>query len=235
MRVCSGGTGSAQLLRLPRLSAETMSSNSKADVQQPYEDLDRFGRPRIPHRGYYDKKRCDERRAWVENFASCSLEQCGQWWINEGRDSSCSCTSMKGNIENPIGLAKMPLAVCGPLLFEGETVKGYYLCPFATTEGALVASVTRGATAVSQSGGVYAKVLEQTQIRSPYFRLCSIKDVDVFSSWIFNNFSQLKDRVSFHMYNVGQLANRILYAYTVTTQKLCSSDNIALCQLPAIH
>ena len=160
------------------------------------DDLDAFGRPRIPHRGYYDKKHCDDRRAWVEKFASCDLEQCGQWWLNEGSNVSCSCSALKGNIENPIGLAKVPLAVCGPLLFKGEHLKGYCLCPFATTEGALVASITRGATAITRAGGVYAKVLEQTQIRSPYFRLRCMAEVDEFAEWIDNHFNEIKERVS---------------------------------------
>lgn len=160
---------------------------------------DAFGRPRIPQRGYYDRRHCDERRAWVERFASCSLEQCGQWWLHEGSNTSCSCSSLKGNIENLIGLAKVPLAVCGPLLFKGETLNGYSLCPFATTEGALVASITRGATAITRAGGVFAKVLEQTQIRSPYFRMRSIKEVSEFARWIDDQFNHIKDRVSFHI------------------------------------
>lgn len=159
---------------------------------------DSFGHPRIPFRGYYDRGHCDERRAWVEKFSSCSLEHCGQWWLNEGSNDSSSCTKLKGNIENPIGLAKVPLAVCGPLLFRGENINGYCLCPFATTEGALVASITRGATALTRSGGVHVKVLEQTQIRSPYFRLRSIAEVDAFAKWTTSHFEHIKDRVSLH-------------------------------------
>lgn len=160
------------------------------------DSLDPFGHPRIPHRGYYDRKSCDARRAWVERFHSCSLEECGHWWSNVGKDDSCSCENLKGNLENPIGLAKIPLGVCGPLLFIGEHVKGYSLCPFATTEGALVASITRGATALTRSGGVYTKVLEQTQIRSPSFRLRSIQEVDLLTKWISKKFEEMKSMVS---------------------------------------
>ena len=160
------------------------------------ESVDQFVHPRVPYRGYYDRKHCDDRRAWAEKFGGCSLEQCGQWWLGEGSSDSCSCTRLKGNIENVIGLAKMPLGVCGPLLFKGETIRGYSLCPFATTEGALVASVTRGATAITRSGGVYAKVLENMQIRSPYFRLRSMQEVDLLGKWIAGNFGNIKKRVS---------------------------------------
>lgn len=159
-------------------------------------DIDAFGHPKIPYRGFYDKEHCDKRRAWAESFGSCSLEHCGQWWTGEGSNDSCSCMKLKGNIENPIGLAKVPLAICGPLLFRGEHLNGYRLCPFATTEGALVASTTRGATALTRSGGVYVRVLEQNQIRSPYFRLRSMSEVDLFSKWITEHFQQIRDRVS---------------------------------------
>lgn len=162
--------------------------------------MDPFGRPRIPYRGYYDRGHCDARRAWAEKFSACSLEQCGQWWLGEGTKDSCSCTKLKGNVENVIGLAKVPLGVCGPLLFVGEHVKGYYLCPFATTEGALIASVTRGATALTRSGGVYVKMLENTQIRSPYFQLRSMQEVDLLAKWIAGNFQSIKDRVSLYGY-----------------------------------
>ena len=175
-----------------------MSDIEVSTLQQHVQinDIDSYGHPRIPFRGHYDRKHCDERRAWSEKFGSCSLRHCGEWWIGEGDDDSCSCIKLKGNIENPIGLAKVPLAVCGPLLFKGGHINGYYLCPFATTEGALVASITRGASAITRSGGVYVKVLEQTQVRSPYFQLRSIGEVDVFLKWITNHSGQIKERVS---------------------------------------
>lgn len=169
-----------------------MMSDNKPEI----ESVDQFGHPRVPFRGYYDRRHCDDRRAWAEKLSGCSLEQCGQWWQDEGSSDSCSCMKLKGNIENAVGLAKIPLGLCGPLLFRGEDIKGYCLCPLATTEGALVASVTRGATALTRSGGVYAMVLENTQIRSPYFRLRSMQEVDLLAKWITGNLGDIKSRVS---------------------------------------
>ncbi len=158
--------------------------------------VDQFGHPRIPYRGYYDRRHCDDRRGWAERFGSCSLEHSGQWWLNEGNDDSSSCLKLRGNIENLIGLAKVPLAICGPLLIKGKFIKGYSLCPFATTEGALVASITRGATALTRSEGVNVKILEQNQIRSPYFRLRSLVEVEIFLKWITSHFDSIKEKVS---------------------------------------
>ncbi len=163
--------------------------------QKFFDDKDQFGNPKIPFRGYYDREHCDKRRQWVENFANCSLEQCGQWWLNEGSNDSCSCVRLKGNVENPIGLTKIPLAACGPLLIKGRHVNDFCLCPLATTEGALVASITRGATALSRAGGVHARIIERAQIRSPYFIFRSIDEVETFLKWFNNNFVTAQERV----------------------------------------
>ena len=160
-----------------------------------FDDVDPYGHPRIPLRGHYDTESCNRRRDWAENFASCSLHHTGQWWESEGTDDSCSCLRLKGNVENVIGLAKIPVGLVGPLLIKGSHVGGYLLCPFATTEGALIASATRGATALTRSGGVHAKIIKQAQIRSPAFQLQSMHDVDQFLLWLDNNFSSLQKQV----------------------------------------
>ena len=174
--------------------SDTETVQSKA--QKPtYDDKDQYGHPKIPFRGYFDVDRCNQRRHWAEQFASCSLKHTGEWWRNEGEDDSCSCLNLKGNIENPIGLVKVPVGIAGPLLLFGDHISGYALCPFATTEGALVASTTRGATALMRSGGVYVKVIEQNQIRSPSFEFRNMQEVDVFLKWLEANTEALQKQV----------------------------------------
>jgi hydroxymethylglutaryl-CoA reductase len=80
-------------------------------------------------------------------------------------------------------------------LIKGSHVNGYVLCPFATTEGALVASATRGATALTRAGGVQTRVVEQIQIRSPSFQLRSMQEVDCLISWFDDNFATLQKQV----------------------------------------
>jgi hydroxymethylglutaryl-CoA reductase (NADPH) len=82
------------------------------------------------------------------------------------------------NIENLVGATQIPLGVAGPVLIkrEGESVKGKgYFIPLATTEGALVASVSRGCKAVSESGGVYVEVNNVGVTRAPVFKTSGIK------------------------------------------------------------
>ncbi|MDY6835105.1 MAG: hydroxymethylglutaryl-CoA reductase [Chloroflexota bacterium] len=68
-----------------------------------------------------------------------------------------------GNIENFIGVAQVPVGLAGPLLINGECARGEFLVPLATTEGALVASYSRGMKAITESGGC------STYIRSDFF------------------------------------------------------------------
>ena len=164
-------------------------------MERKYDDKDPYGHPRIPFRGHYDLKRCKERREWAEAFTSSSLKHTGQWWADEGSDDSCTCLKLKGNVENPIGLAKVPVGLVGPLLFRGEHVNGYALCPLATTEGALIASATRGATALMRSGGVSVKVAEQCMIRAPAFELRNMAEVELMWKWMRDNMSALQKQV----------------------------------------
>ena len=91
-----------------------------------------------------------------------------------------------------IGLAKIPIGVAGPLLIHGDHVNGHVLCHFATTEGALIASVTRGATALSRAGGVMVQVGKQRMLRAPAFIMRSIREPQILWDWLTENFRHLK-------------------------------------------
>ncbi len=60
----------------------------------------------------------------------------------------------RGNIENPIGVAQVPMGVAGPVLIHGQNANGLFYVPMATTEGALIRSYERGMVALTKSGGV---------------------------------------------------------------------------------
>jgi hydroxymethylglutaryl-CoA reductase (NADPH) len=159
------------------------------------DDRDPYSHPRVPYRGHYDRRRCDLRRGWVERFASCSLEQVGGWWDGEGEDDSRSCSALKGNIENPIGLAKIPLAAAGPLLVRGRHVNGYVLVPCATTEGALVASITRGAAALTRAGGVFTLPSEKYMNRAPCFVCRNAAESEQVWQWLVKHKENLQEQV----------------------------------------
>ncbi|KAJ3411412.1 hypothetical protein HDV05_002292 [Chytridiales sp. JEL 0842] len=171
-----------QNLRLPSTTSkpkgqDIVSRHISVNVSLPgnltKEDFDKDGHPRIPRRGHYTRESCDQRLEWLEKFTGTSLRELGNWWENERTDPLKSSEILKSNIENPVGVIKVPVAAAGPLLFHGEHANGYIVCPIATTEGALVASLTRGATALNQAGGVKVKCIHQRMVRAPFWDLAS--------------------------------------------------------------
>ncbi|MBI3380206.1 hydroxymethylglutaryl-CoA reductase [Candidatus Gottesmanbacteria bacterium] len=96
------------------------------------------------------------------------------------------------NCENMIGAIQIPLGVAGPLLINGQYVKGDYYLPLATTEGAFVASVSRGCKAITQSGGVTVAVEDVGATRGPVFKTSGIKESQKFQKWLDDNFHELR-------------------------------------------
>lgn len=96
------------------------------------------------------------------------------------------------NIENPIGGVTLPVGVVGPITIHGSVASGKVYLPFATTEGALVASVNRGASATSKSGGVVTRILRDGKTKAPLFKTHSIDESLATRRWIEENFDNLK-------------------------------------------
>lgn len=92
--------------------------------------------------------------------------------------------SFKGNVENFIGFAQVPIGLAGPLLIDGTAGRSEHWVPMATTEGALVASYNRGIKAGSLSGGFVTRTIANNVQRSPYFEFDSLIDALDFANWI---------------------------------------------------
>ena len=88
------------------------------------------------------------------------------------------------NIENPIGAVQVPVGVAGPLHVVGEYARGDFYVPLATTEGALVASVNRGAKAVTMAGGARARVLRDGMARAPVFWTPGLEEARRLIDWV---------------------------------------------------
>ncbi|MEZ0319612.1 MAG: hydroxymethylglutaryl-CoA reductase (NADPH) [Pyrobaculum sp.] len=130
-------------------------------------------------------KAAEERRKYLEKITGVKLENIGKTIIDLN-------TVVGRNIENVIGAVQVPVGVAGPLLVKGDYADGYYYVPLATTEGALVASVNRGAKLVTESGGARAKVLKDGMARAPLFRLPSLIDAVEFVEWVVQHFDEVK-------------------------------------------
>ena len=99
------------------------------------------------------------------------------------------------NIENFIGMVKLPVGIAGPLRVNGVFAKGDFHIPLATTEAALVASYHRGACLLTAAGGCSAAVLNEAVNRSPAFGFAKLSDAGRFVSWIVEQLDLFRDIV----------------------------------------
>ena len=140
--------------------------------------------PIIPGRGLNIPSAIEARQKYIE---SNGLN------INKISEFHIDTSEIQKNIENFIGSVEIPVGIIGPLLFKSR--KGFELTYTlaGTLEGAMVASMNRGARAVSLSNGFKAKILRQKMVRAPLFILQSKSDCEKFKEWIFLHFKQITD------------------------------------------
>ena len=92
--------------------------------------------------------------------------------------------AVDANIENLLGGAQIPMGVAGPVPVDGGAASGEYYLPMATTEGALVASVNRGLSAIRAAGGATARVTDAGMTRAPVFRVDGIAEAETVVEWV---------------------------------------------------
>lgn len=142
--------------------------------------------PIIPGRGLVTAK-SNRLRLDYMNSNSISTDQISKSDIDIG--------TIQKNIESYIGTVEIPLGIVGPLLFiDGAGADELVYTAAGTLEGALVASMNRGAKAVSMSGGFAAKVLWQKMTRAPLFMFEKEEDVPIFESFIRRKFNKIKEK-----------------------------------------
>lgn len=92
--------------------------------------------------------------------------------------------------ENVIGYVPLPVGIAGPLLIDGKE----YMIPMATTEGALVASTTRGCKALSMAGGVSTVVTRDAMSRAPVLECPSVQVSAAVQKFIDDNYAAIEKR-----------------------------------------
>jgi hydroxymethylglutaryl-CoA reductase (NADPH) len=140
--------------------------------------------PRLKDNGY-DLERVARRRAWIERKTGAELPHVGgAAWDTE---------LMRGNIENPIGVAQVPMGVAGPVLILGKHAQGLFYVPMATTEGALIRSYERGMVALTKSGGVQAALLADENQTAPAFFFDDTAQASMFTGWLADHLADLQE------------------------------------------
>jgi len=137
--------------------------------------------PRLPAQGLWSDEARTARLAALEARVG-ELPHLG------GRAAAVDAATLKGNIENFVGMTQIPTGVVGPLRINGLHAHGDYFVPLATSEGALVASFDRGARLITAAGGVATLVTTEQVQRAPGFVFASIAEAALFAAWAVEQF-----------------------------------------------
>lgn len=138
----------------------------------------------------------EKRREFLQKQLKIELNQIGNFTFPE--------TQVLGrNIENLIGAIQIPLGIAGPLRVNGKglRVKEYFI-PLATTEGALVASISRGCKAVTEAGGATVAVEDVGITRGPVFKIKGLEHGQEVKKWIQTHtslISRITQKTSSHL------------------------------------
>lgn len=165
-----------------------------------YDDQDL---PKIPARGLYTEEARQQRLAFARELTGAGLAEVAHTRLDPRR--------LVSNIEAFIGSVEVPVGLAGPLHIRGTHADGLFLAPLATSEGALVASATRGATALTRAGGVTTRVLGQRMMRVPMFAFETMQKALFFADWIKDH----KDELAAEVRKYSNYANLVYCAAQV--------------------
>jgi len=146
----------------------------------------------LPRRHLYDwsEPARQKRLAWLRQHTGHDLNQLSATHLQAEK--------LQSHLEGFIGSVEVPVGIAGPLLINGWRAKGIFYAPLATSEGALVASVSRGASAITHSGGATARVTGQRMMRSPRFEFLSLHEALAFCAWAEDYFVDISNVVRQH-------------------------------------
>jgi hydroxymethylglutaryl-CoA reductase (NADPH) len=117
------------------------------------------------------------RRQALEELTQAPLHHIAQHSLDVRRASHRNC-------ENFIGVVQVPMGVAGPLRLRGSQVDEDVYVPLATTEAALVATISRGCAAIREAGGATVRAEDVGMTRAPVFRTSGIVQTQGFLAWI---------------------------------------------------
>ncbi|SDK05847.1 3-hydroxy-3-methylglutaryl-coenzyme A reductase [Halovenus aranensis] len=128
----------------------------------------------------------EARRRFLATETDADLDALGAFTFDAGQATDA-------NVENLVGGAQVPMGVAGPVTIDGGSADGEYFLPMATTEGALVASVNRGLSAIDDAGGATARVTDSGMTRAPVFRVSGVAEAETVVEWVDDNTERLRE------------------------------------------
>lgn len=148
------------------------------------------------------------------------------------------------NIENLIGATQIPLGIVGPLTLRAnqKTSKREIYIPLATTEGALVASASRGCKAINESGGALVKVELVGTTRGPVFKVRGLEHGHKAIEWITSHIPQLSQaaqKTSSHLkllkIDCSMVGRNLFCRFYFDTQDAMGMNMVTIATTEAAH
>lgn len=144
--------------------------------------------------------------------------------------------SLKGNIENYIGMTQLPTGIFGPLVVNGVNASGAFYIPLATSEGALIASYARGARACKEAGAIVSVCLMEGVQRCPVFKFDTLLEIGKFVVWLMEQQEKFKS-ITNETSNYAQLndmemsieGNQVIVTFEFTTGDAAGQNMVTIC------
>lgn len=184
-------TGTPELGSGPHEIEISFDSRPFGNLMVKFEDAISDGAGDIMHiprdeQDDYSPETIQRRRALVEEVSGVKLHHLAQ--------HSFDPHLVKGNCENFIGVAQVPIGLAGPLHVDGEYASGAFLIPMATSEGTMIASYSRGMKALTLCGGVKVTVMADAMQRAPVFIFRDARAARDFVDWMRSNLPQIREK-----------------------------------------
>jgi hydroxymethylglutaryl-CoA reductase (NADPH) len=211
-------------------SFEQVLQDVRPDFQTPSEA------DKIPGWNLWSEEARQERLAFLQHKTGVSLAHLA------GNLPDPEPERLKGNIEQYLGMTRIPTGVIGPLQVNGSLAHGDFYVPLATSEGALVASYNRGARATKLSGGIVSVCLTEAVQRAPLFKFESLSQVGQFMYWALGqmeHFHRIVGETSRHAklqdLRINMEGNTVLLIFEYTTGEASGQNMVtivtnAICQ-----
>jgi len=162
--------------------------------------IEQHGRPALEERL---RPKTDHQPAHVPGRADVSLDAVESRWALLDADDSVKAQLLDEwsiehldayarNIEHMIGTVKVPIGLAGPLRVNGLFAQGDYYVPLATSEASLVASYSRGAILLTESGGASVGLLSEGVSRAPMFSFNNLHELGTFIEWALRNLEAIE-------------------------------------------
>jgi hydroxymethylglutaryl-CoA reductase (NADPH) len=139
------------------------------------------------------------------------------------------------NIENFIGTVEIPVGFAGPINIKSGQYQGEHYIPIATTEGALVASISRGCKVLSADNFVSVTSKYNGATRSPLFLCNDIDSCINLKKWIEGNYELWKSKAesqSNHLkilkFDISTFANKLWLRINFDTDEAMGMNMVSI-------